>query len=320
MRATLLAVTLCFPLVAAAQLDPETATEEQLRVRRCWERTTLAMLGTTTVPRAEKYYGPLPPADFTPDYVQNFFGDEKYFDVFASRFAGFVNAKWQREQSATRERNAPYQVAHWVLGKRLPWRDTFVGRFDLDPFEGRFTVVPADSGLGYFRVKKWLETNAGNEAQGYKLNTAYRMLQNTLGTKLTAAPNNTSVPDSSATGRAGPGCTSCHFEGPYPLDRVARTLTRRNGMGTMMTFTAPTDGPQQLWGHTVSDDEELVRVLISSEEFTFNTCRLVFEFMFGRPESTCEAPLFDACVQAFEAEGTIQGAVMGLARHPDYCR
>ncbi len=75
-------------------------------------------------------------------------------------------------------------------------------------------------------AKKWLQVYAGNEAQGYKLSTAYRILNNTLGIHLTAAPNNTAVPDSSATGRAAPGCTGCHFEGPYPLDKVARVLTR----------------------------------------------------------------------------------------------
>lgn len=324
MRAWLV-VMMAWPLLSWGQ-DIETATDEALNVRRCWERTALSMLGTTSfriptdLPSGAPYYGPVPPAQFKPEWVAHFFGDEKYFDVFPQRFAAFVNAKWQRDQSTSKERNAPYLIARYVIGKGLPWRQTFVGRFDLDPVEGRFTVIPSDTGLGYFRTKKWLEVNAGNEAQGYKLSTAYRILNNTLGIKLTAAANNTSVDDSSATGRAAPGCTGCHFAGPYPLDTVARVLTRRQGSGAMMTFTPPTDGPQQLWGHTVSTDEELVNLLINSEQFTFNTCRLVFEFMFGRSESTCDAPVFDACVAGFEASGTIQGAVMGMVRHPDYCR
>lgn len=299
------------------------ATSAQLQARRCWEKTSLAMLGTTRLPRIDKYYGPLPPADFQPDYIEHLFGtnpDQANVGSFPNRFAAFVNAKWQREQSTQPERNAPFFIARHVLNKNLPWRQTFVGRYDIDFFEGHNAVFDAPTGLGYFRVKKWLQVYAGNEAQGYKLSTAYRIINNTLGVKLTAAANNTAVPDSSATGRAAPGCTGCHFESPYPLDTIARVLTRRSGTGDQMTFTPSTDGPQTLWGHTVADDEALVTLLINSEQFTFNTCRLVFEFMYGRPESTCEAPIFDACVNAFEASGTIQAAVMAIVRHPDFCR
>lgn len=317
---SLLLLLLGLPSLALSQ-SFDSASEDALRIRRCWEKTTLAMLGTSRMPnQIPNYYGQTFPEDFRPDFIQYFFGDAIYSVAFPNRFASFVNAKWQREQSTQGDRNAPYIVAQYVVGNRLPWRQTFLGRYDIDFFEGRNKVIDSPEGLGYFRVKKWLQVYAGNEAQGYKLSTAYRILNNTLGIHLTAAPNNTAVPDSSATGRAAPGCTGCHFEGPYPLDKVARVLTRRVGMGEMMSFAPPSDGPQMLWGHSVKDDEELVSLLVNSEQFTFNTCRLVFEFMYGRTESTCDAPVFDACVAGFEAEGTIQAAIMGMVRHPDYCR
>ncbi len=42
------------------------------------------------------------------------------------------------------------------------------------------------------------------------------------------------------------------------------------------------------------DDKELVETLVKNEAFDVNTCRLAAKFLYGRRESTCEAPLFES--------------------------
>lgn len=305
-------------LSLAQRFDAQTATPEALKARRCWEKTALALIGSPSPAAFGRDDASFPPL-FEPQRVPLYFGDSVHHPRFANRFAGFVNSKWQREQGIEKSQNVPFVIVQHVVGNGLPWRQVFVGELDVDLAEGRGTVHPSAGGLGYFRVPAWLRQNAGNEVAGYKLSTAYRMLNNTIGVQLTAAANNT-LGDASAVGRSAPGCTGCHFNGSYPLDLVARVLDRRQGFGAEMTFTPPTDGPQQLFGKTIADDKELITLLVSSDAFVFNTCRLAFEFLYGRPESTCEAPLFDACVSAFEAGGTMQSALMGIIEHPDYCR
>ncbi len=311
-----LLVTLCSSWAWAQKLTEPTAAQQ--KARRCWEKTALALVGSPRAAAFGRDDAGFPP-EFEPSRVALYFGDAVYQPTFANRFAGFVNSKWQPEQSTDKPRNVPYLLARHVVGNNLKWREVFVGHFDIDFTEGRGAVVPADSGLGYFRVGPWQRQYAGNEVAGYKLSTAYRLLNNIVGVKLTPAANNT-LGDASATGRAAPGCSGCHFNGSYPLDLIARVLTRRQGFGESMTFVAPTDGPQQLFGQTMNSDADVVTALVNSPAFVFNTCRLTFEFMYGRPESTCEAPIFEACVSAFEAEGTIRSAILGIVQHPDYCQ
>lgn len=312
MRPIVACVLALSALVTSARASAAPSTEAELRARRCWERTSLALVGTLRSPVPVDSGGF--PAQFMPARIGPLLGE-----YFYPRFAGFVSSRWQREQAGTQAGNAPYYVALEVLSHERPWSEVFLGPYGVDFTETARLVADPD-GLGYFRVKEWQLQHAGNEAAGYKLATAYRILNNVVGyTAVPSASNN--LGDASATGRAAPGCRGCHFDGPFALDKVARVLNRRVGFGADITFAPPSDGPQTvLDGRTVTDDRGLVEALVRSEMFTFNTCRLVFQFMYGRPESGCEAPLFDACVSAFEATGTIQGAIMGLVQHPDYCR
>ncbi len=311
------AVLLLLPSLALAQ-SLANATPEQLKARRCWEKTALALTGTSEPGAFGRDDAGFPPL-FQPELVPLYFGDAIYQPRFSNRFAGFVSSKWQREQSTEKAQNVPFLIVQYVVGRGLPWKKVFLGGYDVDFTENRGTVFESPTGLGYFRVLEWRRQYAGNEVAGYKLSTAYRMLNNTLGIRLTAAANNT-LGDASAVGRAAAGCTGCHFNGSYPLDLIARVLERRQGFGDKMTFVPATDGPQMLWGQQVASDEELLKLLVGSEAFTFNSCRLAFEFLYGRPESACEAPVFDACVAALERDGTIQAALMGMIQHPDYCQ
>lgn len=315
-------VLVLLPLLAFGA-DTALPSDEVLKVRRCWRKLSLTFFGGIDKPNwaAVGLYGPdsggfyQDPRMYPPDYLEAFLATEQ----FAERFAGFVNAKWQRAFSADPQGNIPFYVARHVLQRRAPWRDVFTGALDASVFEGKVTISPKADGLGYFRTKDWLAQHAGNEVDGYKLFTAYRMLQNTIGLKLVPAANNTTG-DATAVGRQQPACRGCHYEGPYALDLVARVLTRRDGFGTTMKFVPSTEAPQQvLGGRTIHDDAELVRTLVSSDAFLFNTCRLAFEFVHGRPETTCEAEVFDACVAAFEREGTMQSAIKAIVQRPEFC-
>src|SRR5205814_109905 len=133
---------------------------------------------------------------------------------------------------------------------------------------------------------------------GYRLVSAYRILQNTTGLDLTAVTNADGV-DITAKGREASGCRGCHYDGWFALDKVAKILSRRKGLGDKMTFEPPSEGPQTLLGgKTISNDEELLTALVGSDHYRFNTCRLAFQFLYGRAETTCEGATFDTCVDA----------------------
>lgn len=240
--------------------------------------------------------------------------------AFIERFSRFVNARFNDEPGATSVEDAAYHLSKHVLTNRLPWSDLFLGSFRVDTVNNAAAVVPDPNGLGYLRSPAWLKRYAGNEEQGIKLNTAYRMLNNITGVTLTAA---VVVPglDVSAQGRRNPACAGCHFASWFALDKLASVLTKRVGTGDTMRFEPPTAGPQQLLdGQTISDDKGLVTALVNSTEFEFNACRIAFGFVYGRKELACEGPLFDRCIDAFRAQRTMQSAIATLTKDPSFCR
>lgn len=240
--------------------------------------------------------------------------------AFVERFARFVNARFNDEPGATSVEDAAYHLSKHVLTNRLPWSDLFLGSFRVDTVNNAVAVVPDGNGLGYLRSPAWLRRYAGNEEQGIKLSTAYRLLNNITGVTLTAA---VVVPglDVSVQGRRNAACSGCHFDSWFALDKLASVLTKRVGAGDTMRFEAPTAGPQQLLnGQTIADDRGLVTALVNSTEFEFNACRLAFGFVYGRKELACEGPLFDRCVDAFRAQRTMQSAIATLTKDPSFCR
>jgi hypothetical protein len=161
---------------------------------------------------------------------------------------------------------------------------------------------------------------AGNEEAGYRIVSAYRILQNTTGLALTATTAVEGV-DLSATGREAAGCRGCHYDNWYALDKVSRVLSMRKGAGANMTFTAPTAGPQQiLGGKTIANDAELVNALVDSTNFKVNSVRLAFKFLYERSETTCEGAVFDKAVDVFDTKGSIKDAISTVAKDPTFCQ
>lgn len=238
---------------------------------------------------------------------------------FVNRFASFINSRFNPEPGRNHGADASYYVAAHVLSNDLPWRDTFVGRFNVPNKD--YPVVQSDpNGLGYFTSEGWLLRYAGNERDGWLIVAANRILQNTIGSVRVAAANNSdaNIPND-AEGRRAPACSGCHYQGPYALDFVARVLPKKQVLNGKVSFVAPANGPQPVLNRQLSNRRELVETLVTSDAFNFWSCRLAFEFVYGRAEYACEAPLFDRCVDAFSATGKIQAAVKVLVDDSGFC-
>jgi hypothetical protein len=147
---------------------------------------------------------------------------------------------------------------------------------------------------------------------------AFRIVQNTTGLELTPSigqPGDKRGED----GRRKDPCKGCHFDSWFAIDTVASLLPLRNGTGAAATFPPRDVEPVQLLGKTIASDKELVSTLVASDSFKFNQCRMVFKFLYGRPENQCEAKTFDACVTALETTKTIQSAVAAVAKDASFC-
>ncbi len=304
-------VWLCAVMAAGqAWAQATVVTLEQARQARCATRLSVALLGKS--PEGAALVNADPQAG-----VDAMLASPEFVD----RFARFVNASFNRQPGTAPEEDAPYYLAKEILSTLRPWRDLFVGGYRVDKdAAGAVAVVKDAQGLGYFRSPAWLRRYAGNEEAGYKLSTAYRILHNTIGLTLVPATNAPDV-DISASGRQAAACKACHYDAYFALDKIAKILTRRVGTGTAMTFAPPKEGPQELLGGLMlNDDKELVTALVDSTNFKFRTCRLAFEYLYGRPESACEGPTFDLCMREFSAKGTLQSALASIAKDPSFCR
>lgn len=311
---------------AHADADAEGAKE---RNERCATRLSIGLLGKS--PSAALL------ANADPQSTVDGMLDEW---AFVDRFSRFLNATFNAAPGDVKAADAPYYLAVKILGEKKPYKDLFVGRYSVvleDPTSFREAKVVNDAdGLGYFKSPFWMDRYAGNEQDGVRLQTAYRIQNNVVGLDLvasTAAPGQ-SV-DATATGRQSDGCKGCHYEHWYALDKVAKVLGRvkldaqgkpvmsgaNNGSNKddHIVFTAP-EGSEQLFGKTVKNQRELVEALVASPAFAFNACRLAFKYLYGRAENTCEGPVFDRCVDAFTAAGTMQSAVATIAKDATFCQ
>lgn len=243
---------------------------------------------------------------------------------FIERFSRFINSAFNRVPGANDLEDTAYTLAKYVLNNDKQWHEIFDGKYNITKPQGSNTVQVTEdaNGLGYFHTDVWLKRYAGNEAAGYKLTTAYRIQQNIIGLTLVAAAAMPGV-DFSLNGRQSATCRGCHFDSPFALDVIARVLPRRVGTGDEMTFTPPpaSDIPQTiLGGIQISNDNDLVAALVNSDSFRFNTCRLAFRFLYGRPETKVDAPVFDACMTGFTADGKVQTALAAVAGDPSFCQ
>lgn len=292
-------------LTANRPLRAEAPDEAEKR-ERCATRLSIALLGKSASPALLAQANPQDSVDVMLDDP-----------AFMERFSRFINAAFNPEPGMNAQEDASYWLMKYVLENDKPYKDLFVGPYMVGA--GGAVTVDAN-GLGYFRSPAWMRRYAGNEQDGYRIVAAFRILNNTTGLSLTAVTNVDGV-DISANGRKAPGCAGCHYSNWYALDKVAKILSRRQGTGANMTFVPPSEGPQQiLGGKTIANDKELVTELVASENFKFNTCRLAFEFLYGRPENACEAKVFDKCTAEFTSKQTITAALAAVAKDPTFCQ
>jgi len=243
---------------------------------------------------------------------------------FVEQFARFINSTFNDLPADLPEQDASYWLTKYVLTHGLTWDQMFIGPYRVDKGAdgGGPTVYSDPNGLGYFRSMPWEIEYAGNEPAGYELRRAYHMMNNIIGLHLIPATNAPGA-DISATGRKAAACAGCHYNPIFGLDYAAHVLTRKVVTGNTITFAPPssTDVPQtMLGGVTITNDSDLVHALVNSTSFQFRACRLAFMYLYGRPEATCEGPIFDKCMSAFQASGTIQSALTAVATDSSFCQ
>lgn len=310
-KAILVAVSL-----AAASVSAQTVSAE--KTERCATRLSIALLGKSPVAALMSQADPQSQIDAMLSSAD-----------FQERFSRFINATFNDDPGATADQDPAYYMTKYVLQNNLTWDQMFLGAYKVEAPAGSAagtapTVTADPNGLGYFRSKPWLLRYAGNEAAGIKISTGYRMMNNTIGLKLVASTNAPGA-DITASGRQSAGCRACHFDGWFALDSVASVLSRKietvtNG-NTVVSFGPPPASPQMiLGGMVIKDDKELVTALVKSEAFEFRACRIAFEYLYGRPEMSCEGPVFDRCMTAFKATGTIQSALASVAKDATFCQ
>lgn len=240
---------------------------------------------------------------------------------FIERYASFLNSEFNAFPGETSAGDAPYHLAKYILSNGRPYHELFDGKFDVvtNATTGMEVVMPSEDGLGYFRSRGWLVRYAGNEPSGLRLTAGYRMLQNVTGLKLVAQNNVANGAVDVEARKSGP-CAGCHYKGWTALDPIASILTRRRGTGVNMDFVKKNAESITIAGKTVRDDASLVALLVASDEFAFHACRLGFKYLRGRNESTCDTTMFDACVAALRADGTIQAGLVAIATQPEFCK
>ena len=294
--------------LAATQAVAQSAMDAE-KAERCATRLSVAITGKAP---SATFIAKASPQDDVEAMLQS--------ADFQERFSRFVNASFNDDPGDTNVEDASYYMAKYVLANNLPWSDMFLAQTKVDLVNGTPAVTVDPTGLGYFRSMPWLKRYAGNEQAGIKLRTAYRIMQNPIGLKLVPSTNAPGA-DLTANGRQSAGCRACHFDGWFAIDKVASVLSRRTGTTTNITFGPPPAAPQEiLGGLVINDDGELVNALVKSEAFEFRACRIAFEYLYGRPEVTCEGPVFDRCMEAFKADGMITSALAAVAKDQTYCQ
>src|SRR5262249_28287053 len=78
--------------------------------------------------------------------------------------------------------------------------------------------------------------------------------------------------------------------------------------------------PQNVLGATVSGRAQVVKALVSTEDFTHAACAKAFKFLYGRIMNSCEDATYQKCVVAFKADGRFRSAVGAIAREKEFCQ
>jgi hypothetical protein len=298
------ALSLASALAATRRADADEGADAVVAFNeRCANRLSIALVGATAPGEQMAAQDPKAALDglFTTE-------------AFRERFARFINTEFNSTPGASPLADAPYYIAKRVLTDGSAWSELFLGKFRLAPVASNVAVYDDPDGLGYFRTSDWYARYEGNEEHGIKLATAYRIMNNVVGLRLTASTSAPNV-DQTAKGRQAAPCNSCHYSGWFALDEVASILPRKG-----QPFDAYRDGPKTiLGGKPIANDQELVTALVESENFSVNACRLAFKFLYAREDNGCDGPVLDRCVEAFKARKTIQSALSSIAHEPGFC-
>lgn len=234
-------------------------------------------------------------------------------------FARFVNARFNPEPATNLSEDGVYAAVRFVLQGHKPWRELFTGRYLINHTNNLITEDATAPALGYFGSVGWQKRYLGNAPDGLMLRAAYRVMQNTIGIELRPSAVNFEG-DATAVGRERPECRGCHFLSPYALDKAASLLPRKVGVGGGAKVQVVPVTPQVFLGDLeVRDFEHFLEVLTTGDPFAFRTCRLAFEFAYGRAESGCEAQVFDRCVDVFRQSGQMKDALASILEDPAWC-
>lgn len=292
-------------LTAANRRAGAEDSQEQIRAanERCANRLAISFLGSAA---STEQLASADPKQAISTYLKD--------PAFQDRFARFINKEFNESPGATFMDDASYHLSRLVLESGNPWSDLFLGKYRMVSIASNAAIQYDAGGLGYFRFSEWFERYQGNEPNGIKIATAYRIMNNVVGLHLTASA---SLPgaDLTATGRKAQGCATCHYDNWYALDKVAAVLPLK-GQGA-----GDYKGPavEILGGKMVNSDAELVAALVESENFSVNACRLSFKYLYGREDNRCEGPLLDKCVDTFKADKKIQSALALIASDQSFC-
>ena len=305
-----------FQLTFTSTLAKESANDisSSLNSRQCITRYSIAITGNAPDQSLLDSNDPE-----SKENIQKLLTSQDFYE----RFARFINHEFSDERGDSSEEDASYHMAKHVLENNLKWKDMFVGKLNVVEQNGRVRVRNDPNGLGYTRSDAWAQRYAGNEGNGVRINTAYRVMQNTFGLELVAADLPADA-DTTVEGRnTQQPCKSCHFDQVTALDPVATAFPNvvRNNQGGFIRFAEANKTPQQaLGGESFTNDADLMNVLTSSLDYEYHSCELAYKFVTGRDENTCGKPVMDKCLTAFKETGYIQDAIASIITSEEICR
>ena len=243
---------------------------------------------------------------------------------FIDHFAGFVNAQmeWIPDDGGIINNPVYLAMTRYMFdgGTEKDWAELFTGNYELhsNGFNTR------NQGSGYFSDRVWKRKYRGNEEDGFKLRTAYLILNNTIGLNLEALTVNNSG-GSGREARSDPStvCYACHYREEFALDRIANVLPKVNREASddqnLIESPPPGPTPQTIYGTEVSSMDELVDSLVTTDEFYTNACNIAFRFAFGRDERGADKDIFRGCLDSFKADGKITTAVRHYINSGIFC-
>lgn len=252
--------------------------------------------------------------------VDSMMSDQEFVDHFAS----FLNAHLEWTPDDGIRNNPVYAAIQFYLfqdGEEKPWRELFTGNYNL--YDSGYNTDPGYT--GFFSNRVWKRKYKGNEEDGFKLRTAYMILNNTIGLNLEALTVNNSG-GSGRDARQDPNtvCYACHYKEEFALDRIANVLPmvdrESSDAQNLIEKDPPGPTPQTIYGSDVSNLSELVNSLVTTDEFYTNACHVAFKFVFGRDERGADKEIFQGCLQAFRADERISVAIRHFVDSDIFCQ